>query len=88
MNCPAENRRPPIDFPLWLQPCEQCGQETASKVLDIKAGLGNTCAICGRLRRGKPYLSKVDLAAAAQGTLNTLKPDRAKVENERFKFSN
>jgi len=77
MNGPAENRPPPVDFPQWLQPCEQCGQDTASKVLSMKAGHGNACANCGRLRRGRPYLSKADLAAAAQFTIKTLKLARA-----------
>jgi hypothetical protein len=83
-----KNRPPPLEFPRWLQPCEQCGQKTASKVLSMQAGLGNACAVCGRLRRGRPYLSKADLAAAAQGTIQTLKPARAKGENDLAKHSN
>lgn len=40
----------------------------------MRAGLGNACAACGRLRRGKPYLSKVEF--------QTLKPDTAQGESD------
>jgi len=26
----------------------------------MQAGLGNACAVCGRFRRGKPYLSNTE----------------------------
>jgi len=69
---------PPLEFPLWQQHCTQCGKSTGSKVLIMQAGLGNACAGCGKLRKGRPYLSKADLKAAASHTINTLKPFRAK----------
>jgi len=75
----AKQNPPPLEFPHWLQPCEQCDADTTSKILYMQAGLGNACAICGKLRRGRPYISKADLAAlAATGTIKTLKPPRAK----------
>ncbi len=59
--------KPPADFPYLLAYCDQCERETPTKILFMKAGLGNACASCGRLRRGKPYLSKVEF--------KTLKPN-------------
>jgi len=64
---PAE---PPLHLPDLIAPCAQCKQSTPTKVLLMRQGYGNACAICGRLRRGKPYLSKQ--------TFNTLKPNAAK----------
>ena len=81
MNGPAENHLPPVELPDWKQPCEQCKAGTPTKVLFMKAGLGNACAVCGRLRPFRPYLSKADLAVAIQGNLSTLKPWRAKGGN-------
>jgi len=88
MSRSTEPHLPPVELPHWKQPCEQCGQDTPSKVLFMKAGLGNACAVCGRLRRGRPYISKAALAEAAQSTLNALKPLRAKGGNDLAKFSN
>jgi hypothetical protein len=61
---------PPLELPDYRQPCEQCEADTPTKVFFMKAGLGNACAVCGRLRRGKPYLSKAEF--------QTLKPESAK----------
>ena len=52
--------REPFRLPDFLQPCDHCERDTGTKVLFMRQGLGNACAICGRLRRGKPYLSKRD----------------------------
>jgi hypothetical protein len=49
--------------------CDQCARPTSTKILFMNQGLGNACALCGRLRRGKPYLSKPEF--------ETLKPDAA-----------
>lgn len=51
-------------------PCDQCERDTPTKILFMQTGLGNACGVCGRLRRGKPYLSKAEF--------QTLKPDAAK----------
>lgn len=59
-----------VDLPSMIVPCDQCDRDTPTKILFMRAGLGNACAVCGRLRRGKPYLSKVEF--------QTLKPDAAK----------
>lgn len=52
--------KPPLALPNLIAHCDQCDRETPTKVFVMKAGLGNACAICGRLRRGKPYLAKVE----------------------------
>jgi len=80
MSLPVENHLPPVELPHWKQPCEQCKADTPTKVLFMKAGLGNACAVCGRLRPFRPYIKKADIAAA-QGNINTLKPWRAKGGN-------
>jgi hypothetical protein len=59
-----------LDLPGMIAHCDQCERNTPTKILFMKAGFGKACAICGRLRRGKPYLSKVEF--------QTLKPDAAK----------
>ena len=58
----------PLLLPDLMARCEQCGRDTGTKVLFMKAGLGNACEVCGKFRKGKPYLSKKEL--------NTLEPDR------------
>ena len=60
----------PLNLPGMIAPCDQCDRDTPTKILFMRAGLGNACAVCGRLRRGKPYLSQVEF--------QTLKPDAAK----------
>ena len=65
-NTPKE----PLHLASLIAPCAHCEHDTATKVLFMKAGLGNACAKCGQLRRGKPYLSKHEF--------NTLKPSVAK----------
>lgn len=64
--------KPPLHLPDWEQPCDQCERTTPTAIKFMKAGLGNACGICGRLRRSKPYLSKSEL--------QTLKPTVAKGE--------
>ncbi len=61
---------PPVQLPDFVQPCDQCERGTPTKIMFMRQGLGNACACCGCLRRGKPYLSK--------GEFNTLKPSAAK----------
>ena len=60
---------PPLQLPDYLQPCDQCEADTPTKILFMRQGYGNACALCGRLRRGKPYLSKAEF--------QTLKPTTA-----------
>ena len=60
----------PLPLPSLVADCDQCERQTGTKVLFMKAGLGNACTECGRLRRGKPYLS--------QQEFNALKPSTAK----------
>jgi hypothetical protein len=55
-----EERKPPHHLPDLIAACDQCKADTPSKVLFMPAGFGNACAVCGRLRRGKPYLSKIE----------------------------
>jgi len=62
--------KPPFDLPRLIAFCDQCDRNTPTKILFMRAGYGNACAACGRLRRGKPYLSK--------RYFNTLKPGVAK----------
>lgn len=52
--------RDPLQLPSLIATCDQCERDTPTKILFMKAGLGNACSVCGRLRRGKPYLSKAD----------------------------
>jgi len=59
----------PLCLPNWKQPCDHCERDTGTKIKFMRQGLGNACAVCGRLRRCKPYLSKAEF--------NTLKPDNA-----------
>jgi hypothetical protein len=59
-----------LSLPSMIAFCEQCDRNTPTKILFMRAGYGNACAACGRLRRGKPYLSKAEF--------QTLKPDAAK----------
>lgn len=59
----------PLQVPDFIQPCDQCERATGTKVFFMRQGYGNACALCGRLRRGKPYLSKREF--------KTLKPKRA-----------
>lgn len=59
----------PLHIFSLIAPCDQCERKTETQVKFMKAGYGNACAICGRLRRGKPYLSKAEF--------NALKPDAA-----------
>lgn len=54
---------PPLQLPDWKQPCDHCEKDTGTKIKFMLAGLGNACAVCGRLRRGKPYLSKAEFKA-------------------------
>ena len=67
------NPKEPLHLPKVIAPCDQCERDTPTKVLFMRQGLGNSCACCGRLRRGKPYLSKVEF--------NALRPDAAKGGN-------
>jgi len=60
----SKNRLPPVELPHWKQPCEQCKADTPTKVLFMNAGLGTACAVCGRLRPFRPYISKATLATA------------------------
>jgi hypothetical protein len=60
----------PLHLSDWKQPCDHCERDTGTTIKFMRAGYGNACAVCGRLRRGKPYLSKAEF--------NTLKPDAAK----------
>ena len=60
----SANHLPPVEQPNWKQPCEQCKANTPTKVLFMKAALGNACAVCGRFCRGRPYISKATLADA------------------------
>lgn len=64
----------PLHLPRLIAPCDQCKRDTATKVLFMRAGLGNACAVCGRLRRGKPYLSNTEFnklkLEAAKGKIN------------------
>jgi hypothetical protein len=60
----------PLDLADWHQPCDQCQKDTPTQVFFMQAGYGNACAVCGKLRSGKPYLSKVEF--------NALKPNGAK----------
>lgn len=53
----------PIHIPNLQVRCEQCDQVTGTKILFMKAGLGNSCAVCGKFRKGKPYLSQRELIA-------------------------
>lgn len=76
MSRSTEPHLPPVELPKWKQPCEQCLQDTPTKVLFMKAGLGNACAVCGRLRPFRPYIKKADLAAAVQQTIQTLRSAR------------
>lgn len=64
MSGSVKNHLPPVELPNWKQPCEQCKADTPTKVVFMKAGLGNACAVCGRLRPFLPYISKAALAAA------------------------
>ena len=77
----SANHLPPVELPNWKQPCEQCKANTPTKVLFMKAGLGNACAVCGRLRPFRPYIKKADLAAAQQ-TMNALRPLPAEGGND------
>ena len=65
--------KPPLHLPFLVRPCDQCERNTETKILFMKAGLGNACANCGRLRRSTPYLSKT--------TFNALKLQIAKGDN-------
>ncbi len=58
-----------LHLPNFVQPCDHCEKDTGTKIKFMKAGYGNACACCGRLRRGKPYLSKAEF--------KTLKPNDA-----------
>ena len=58
-----------LRLPDWKQPCDHCQRITPTEVLFMRQGFGNACAVCGCLRRGKPYLSKAEF--------NTLKPTSA-----------
>ena len=60
----------PLYLPSLVADCDQCKRPTGTKVLFMRAGLGNACDQCGRLRRGKPYLSQHEFSA--------LKPNAAK----------
>lgn len=51
-------QEPPVHLPNLFAPCDQCLRDTPTKILFMKAGLGNACAGCGRLRRGTPYISQ------------------------------
>jgi len=62
--------KPPFDLPNLFASCDQCKRNTPTKILFMRAGYGNACAACGRLRRGKPYFSKAEF--------QTLKPATAK----------
>jgi len=53
-------QKKPLYLPSLIAPCDQCERDTGTKILFMRQGLGNACAICGRLRRGKPYLSKAE----------------------------
>ncbi len=64
----------PLQLSCLMAPCDQCGHQTGTKILFMQAGYGNACAVCGRLRRGKPYLSKAEF--------NALKPAEAKGETD------
>ena len=64
----------PIHLPAVMVSCDQCERDTPTKVLFMRQGLGNACAVCGRFRRGKPYLSKCEF--------NALKPDSAQGGND------
>jgi len=57
----------PIHLPSLIAPCDQCGRDTGTTIKFMRAGYGNACVACGRLRRGKPYLSGVEF--------KTLKPN-------------
>lgn len=63
---PASRLPEAVQLPSLIAPCDQCERDTPTKVIFMRQGFGNACAVCGRLRRGKPYLSKHDL--------NSLKP--------------
>lgn len=63
-----------LQIPNLTAPCDQCQRDTPTKILFMRQGYGNACAVCGRLRRGKPYLSKHEF--------NTLKPDGANGGND------
>ncbi len=53
----------PLSLPDVIAPCDQCEEATPTKIKFMRAGYGNACARCGRLRRGNPYLSKADFNA-------------------------
>lgn len=58
MNINNPIRPDPIQLPNLKKPCTQCGKETPTKIVFIKKDIGNACAVCGRFRQGKPYVSK------------------------------
>jgi len=60
----------PAQISNLIAPCDQCERDTPTKILFMRQGLGNACSSCGKLRRGKPYLSKVEF--------KSLKPSVAK----------
>lgn len=53
----------PLYLPDLQAPCDQCDSLTGTKILFMRAGLGNACSRCGRFRKGKPYLSKDEFKA-------------------------
>jgi len=69
--------KPPLHLPDWEQPCDQCERETGTSIKVMRAGIGNACLECGRLRRGKPYLSKHEF--------QSLTPTAAKGERDEAK---
>lgn len=57
------NRQNSLNLPGIRSHCHQCNKQTGTKLLFMKAGIGNSCADCGALRRlpdAKPYLSNSD----------------------------
>lgn len=60
----------PLYLPDLFAQCDHCERSTPTKVLFMRQGLGNACAVCGRFRRGKPYLSKVEFEALKPSEAN------------------
>lgn len=63
-------QREAVLFSDLIADCSQCEKETSTRVQFMRQGIGNACAECGCLRKGKPYLSKSEF--------NALKPAMAK----------
>lgn len=72
------NQASNVHLPHVLADCHMCEKQTGTIILSMKAGLGNSCAVCGVFRKGKPYLSHADFKALAPDSVKGDTHDKEK----------